>query len=129
MVSLSPYFAVSAELCHIWRVGAAVWIRLAASTPENRPPHPDRTSSGSDSCGCWCSSWPSPTNVAERFYLQLQNKETRKFKPPKCSAAPQRLLYDLRSKKKVQPFTCFLLPLLQFPMDSVSKSQNNKTLA
>lgn len=72
--SAGSYSAVSAGPCHRWPGGAAVWTHRAAYSPENRPPRRDRTSSGFDSYGCWCFSWPSQKDVSERSYLQLKTK-------------------------------------------------------
>ncbi len=56
-------------LCHRWPVSAEVWTRLGESSFVNTPPHQDRTSSGSDSYDCWCSSWPIRSGVFVRSYL------------------------------------------------------------
>ncbi len=73
--SVFSYSAVSAGPCRRWRGEAAVWTRRAACSLENRPPHPNMTSSGSDSCGCWCFSSPSQKDASERSYLQLQTNQ------------------------------------------------------
>lgn len=71
-----PYSAVSAGPCRRWPGAAAVWSHRVASSRENTPPHRDTTSSGSDSCGCSCSSWPSRIGGAVRSYPQLHNTTT-----------------------------------------------------
>lgn len=71
----SSYSAVSAGPCHKWPGVAAVWTHRAECSLENRPPRPDRTSSGSDSCGYWCFSSPSRKDVSERSYLQLKTNQ------------------------------------------------------
>lgn len=62
------YSAVSAVLCRRWPVSAAAWSHLEESSYVNTQPHRDRTSSGSDSCDCSCSSWPIRSDVSVRSY-------------------------------------------------------------
>lgn len=85
------YSAVSAGPCRRWRGGAAAWTRRATCSLENTPPRRDTTSSGSDSCGCWCFSSPSRTNVSERSYLQLHTNQQL--------AGPAQMDSDYRTSK------------------------------
>lgn len=73
-VPARSYSAVSVGPCRRWPDAAVVWTRRAGCSLESTPPRQDRTSSGSDSCGCWCFSSPSQKDVAEHFYLQLKTK-------------------------------------------------------